>query len=75
MFKIKDTSNLREMGFKKNDDGDYVIRKSIDGSLRTLFTVYMGSEYLRFSRTSYVALDALHLIYEWTKKNYIEWED
>ena len=75
MFKIKDTSTLRDMGFKKDDNGDYVVRKSIDGTVRTIFTVYIGSNYLRFPRTAYIAQEALHCIHEWTKKNYIEWED
>lgn len=75
MFKVKDTSTLREMGFRKDDNGDYVIRKNVDGTLRTIFTVYLGSTYLRFPRASYIAQEALRCIHEWTKKDYIEWED
>ena len=75
MFKLKDQTALRDMGFKKDDNGDYVVRKSIEGSMRTIFTIYMGSDYIRFPRTSYIAQEALHCIHEWTKKDYIEWED
>lgn len=78
MFKIKDTSPnvLKEMGFVRSEDGDFILRKVIDGSMRNVFTIYRGSEYLRVVKTSYyIFIEALHYIHEWTKKDYIEWED
>lgn len=74
MFKITDITKLEEMGFKKNNC-DYVYRYNDDGSIKTCFTVYAGSPYLRYSRTSYVSGEQLKCIYEWTRKNYIEWEE
>lgn len=74
MFKIMDLSKLEEMGFKK-DGFDYVYRETVDGVMKTLFTVYAGSSYLRYSKTSYSSLGQLRCIYEWTKKNYILWEE
>ena len=74
MFKVLDTAKLEEMGFKK-DGCDYVYRYNDEGSIRTCFTVYAGSPYLRFGKTVYVITEQLKCIYEWTKKNYIEWED
>ena len=74
MFKITDITKLEEMGFKKNNC-DYVYRYNDDGSIKTCFTVYAGSLYLRYSRTSYVSGEQLKCIYEWTKKNYIEWKE
>lgn len=74
VFRILDLSKLEEMGFKK-EDYDYVYREKVDGAMRTLFTVYAGSQYLRYSKTSYVCTTQLKCIYEWTKKNYILWEE
>ena len=45
------------------------------GGVATLFTIYKGSPYIRTMRTGYVLEQQLYLIYEWTKKDYIEWED
>lgn len=74
MLKVKDIKKLEEMGFKK-DGCDYVYRYNDDGSIRTCFTIYAGSPYIRFSKTVYVTVEQLRCIYEWTKNNYIEWED
>lgn len=74
MLKVIDTTKLEEMGFKK-DGCDYVYRYNDNGSIRTCFTVYAGSPYIRYSKTVYVTVEQLHCIYEWTRKNYIEWEE
>ena len=74
MFKIVDFSQERliAMGFKKTDF-DWFLKANIGGDKRVLFTVYAGSEYLRVSRTSYVAMEQLKLIHEWTKQGFIEY--
>ena len=75
MLKLKNENELYNMGFVKSGI-DYVYRgKNINGGACVLFTIYKGSPYIRCSRTGYVLEEQLHLIYEWTKKDYIEWED
>lgn len=74
MLKIKDQKYIAEMGFVK-DEYDYVYREMIDGSPTKLFTVYAGSLYLRHAKTSYSSTNQLRCIYEWAKKDYIEWEE
>ncbi len=74
MLKIKSNDYLSKMGFKKKDS-DYVIQKNIDGVNRILFKVYTGSPYIRISRTGYVSEEQLKLIYDWSKYDFIEWED
>lgn len=76
MFKVKSKEFIREMGFVKNDV-DYVIRgKNVNGGICTLFTIYKGSPYIRFARmTQGQTEEQLKLIHEWTKKDYIEWEE
>lgn len=74
MFKIKNMKYINEMGFIRNGD-DYIIRKMIEGNPRILFTIYAGSSYIRQSRSSYTSTEQLRLIYEWTKADYIEWEN
>lgn len=74
MFKLKSNDVILDMGFIKKD-GDYVYQKNIQGTLRTLFKIYRGSPYIRHSRTSYVEAEQLRLIHEWTKHDYIEWEN
>ena len=74
MFKIVDFDKLTDMGFIK-DGFDYVYKTNIDGSLVKIFTVYAGSPYLRYSKTSYVSHQQLYCIYKWTMEKLIEWED
>lgn len=75
MFKLKNEKYIENMGFIKNGV-DYVYRgKNSLGGVVTLFTVYKGSPYIRSMKTGYVLEEQLRLIYEWTKKDYIEWED
>lgn len=75
MFKVLDVTKLEEMGFVK-DGKDYVYKSTTEeGMIRKLFSVYAGSTYLRYAKTVYVTSEQLRLIYEWTKKNYIEWEE
>ena len=74
MFKLKDGINPSDLGFIKKDL-DYVRYIEIDGVNRTCFTIYRGSCYIRYSKTSYVNEEQLRLIYEWTKLDYIEWEE
>ncbi len=75
MFKIKDPSYIKEMGFVQTEDKDFVYRGIVDGSPKTLFTIYAGSLYLRHAKASYSSAAQFKCIYEWTKKNYIEWEE
>ena len=75
MFKLKSKNILKEMGFKQSGC-DWVCKGKTDkGTICTLFTVYAGSSYIRYARTGYICDSQLKLIYEWTKKDYIEWED
>lgn len=75
MFKLKNEKYIENMGFVKNGV-DYVYRgKNALGGVATLFTIYKGSPYIRSMKTGYVLEEQLHLIYEWTKEDYIEWED
>lgn len=74
MFKVKDVKNLPEMGFVRVDK-DWVRRVMVDGSPKTVFTVYAGSSYIRHPRTGYVVEEQLKLIYDWSLAGYIEWED
>ena len=74
MFKLKDGYQPRDIGFIKKDM-DWVYQKSIGHVCRILFKMYLGSPYIRCSRTGYVAEEQLKLIYDWTKAGYIEWED
>ena len=75
MLKVKDQSYIKQMGFKKNDDDDYVYRENVNGSLTKLFTIYAGSLYIRHARTAYTSSNQIKCIYDWTKKGYIEWEE
>lgn len=76
MFRIKDTSKLEEMGFKKDEEtGDYVIKEKINDSMKLLFKIYRGSDYLRHAKTGYIIEDQLKLVYEWSKRDYIYWEE
>lgn len=74
MLKVIDVGYLPKMGFTKNGF-DWVCAPLIDGEKKTCFTVYAGSAYIRYSKTSYVTDTQLRLVYEWTKKGYIEWEE
>lgn len=75
MLKAKDTDCIKKMGFVK-EDCDYVYRgKTDDGDLVKLFTIYAGSLYLRHAKTTYSSYLQLKCIYDWTKNNYIEWEE
>lgn len=76
MIKVKDKKYIEEMGFTKNEDHDYICRgKAEDGTLVKLFTIYAGSLYIRNAKTAYTNSLQLKLIYDWTKKDYIEWEE
>lgn len=74
MLKIKDGVNPKDLGFKTKDF-DYVKYVIVDGCEKLVFTIYKGSPYIRYSKTAYVSEEQLKLIYEWTKKDVIEWED
>ena len=74
MFKIVDMEKLGEMGFVKKN-ADYVYYAKVDGAQIKIFTVYAGSQYLRFSKTGYTSETQLKCIYDWAKGNYIEWEE
>lgn len=74
MLKVLDEKYITEMGFTKNGhDWNRIVY--IDGEKKNCFTIYAGSLYIRFSKTSYVNEEQLRLVYEWTKAGYIEWED
>lgn len=75
MLKVINKEYIREMGFKKTEENDFEYRELIDGEPRKLFTIYAGSLYIRHAKTAYSSQNQLRCIYEWTKKNYIEWED
>jgi len=77
MIKVKSNEYLKDMGFvPKNNKGDYVFYGvGDDDTKRKLFTVYAGSPYIRYSTTSYVMEVQLKCVYDWAKKDYIEWED
>lgn len=74
MLKLKDSVNPKDLGFKTKDF-DYVRYIDVDGVQKVCFTIYKGSPYIRYSKTAYVAEEQLKLVYEWSKNNYIEWED
>ena len=74
MFKLKDGISPLDLGFESKDI-DYCKYVEVDGTIRTCFTIYKGSPYVRYSKTSYVCEEQLKLIYEWTKLDYIEWEE
>lgn len=74
MLKVISSEFITEMGFVKNGH-DWVYTTIIEGDKRTCFTIYAGSLYLRFSKTSYINEEQLRLVYKWTKLGYIEWED
>ncbi len=74
MFKIKDKKYLEEMGFVLKG-ADWVFVKELEDRYAVLFTVYKGSPYIRCYKTSTVVEHQLKCIYDWTKKDYIEWED
>lgn len=74
MFKIKDNIDPYDLGFVEKDF-DYVYYGIVDGLKKVVFTIYKGSRYLRYSKSSYVNEQQLKLIYEWTKKDVIEWEN
>lgn len=74
MFKVINMEKIKDMGFKKVGY-DYVYRsKNSNGGISTIFTVYSGSCYIRYSKTSYVSQKQLECIYEWTKEGLIELE-
>lgn len=75
MFKLKDGVKPTDLGFEKKscDYTCYVLGD--DGVKRTGFTIYMGSPYIRYSKTAYINDAQLKMMYDWTKKDYIEWID
>lgn len=74
MFKLKEGYKPQDIGFKRKDM-DWIYQKTVEGTARVLFKIYLGSPYLRSSKTGYVLEEQLKLIYDWTKADYIEWED
>ena len=77
MFKVKSKEYLEKMGFtRKGETGDYIcVGTGKDGYKKVLFKIYFGSLYIRYSATTYASEGQLKLIHEWTKQDYIEWED
>lgn len=77
MFKVKAKEDLEKMGFtRKGDTRDYICVGTDEfGDKKVLFKVYFGSPYIRCSASTYASEGQLKLIHEWTKENYIEWED
>lgn len=73
MLKLCDGIEPRDVGFVKNLDGDWVYRVTERGEMRKLFTIYYGSQYIRFSKSAYISEIQCKLIYDWTKQNKIEW--
>lgn len=69
MFKIKDMSKIKDMGFICSGE-DYVCRENH----KTIFTIYKGSPYLRYSKSAYICDAQMKKIYDWSKEDYIEWE-
>lgn len=75
MFKLNVGVTPEQLGFAKHDI-DYVYRgKNSLGGVATLFTIYKGSPYIRCARTGYVLEEQLKLVYQWTKSDYIMWEE
>ena len=75
MFKIKNDIKPIDLGFERKNC-DYVFYvKGDDGIKRTGFTIYMGSPYIRYSKTAYVSDVQLKAIYDWIKQDAIEWVD
>lgn len=75
MLKIKGTITPEELGFEKKNV-DYVMYVvGDDGIKKTGFTIYMGSPYIRYSKTAYISETQLKVIYEWIKNDWIEWVD
>lgn len=75
MFKIKGDVAPEDLGFEKKSV-DYVMYVlDDDGIKRTGFTIYMGSPYIRYSRTAYISNNQLKVMYDWIKKDLIEWVD
>lgn len=74
MLKVVNPDYIPKMGFTKMGH-DWIRYVIIEGEKKLVFTIYAGSLYLRFSKTSYVSEEQLRLIYDWTKAGYIEWED
>ena len=75
MFIVTDEKYLKEMGFKENEDGDYVCKGIVGGTAKRLFTIYAGSLCIRHAKSSYVSTEQLRCIYNWTKNGYIKWEE
>lgn len=75
MFKLKENISPEDLGFEKKNF-DYVCYVlSDDGVKRTGFTIYMGSPYIRYSKTSYISDGQLKAMYNWIKNDYIDWVD
>lgn len=74
MLRVIDEKYITQMGFMKNGH-DWVYITNVDGDKRTCFTIYAGSTYIRYAKTSYVNEEQLRLVHEWTKLGYIEWID
>lgn len=74
MFKLKNNVKPETLGFEKKDF-DYIRYTNVDDVKKSCFVIYGGSPYIRHSKTSYISEEQLKMIYDWTKKDYIEWED
>ena len=75
MFRLKENISPEDLGFEKKsfDYIRYVVGD--DGVKKTGFTIYMGSPYIRYSKTAYLSDGQLKVIYDWVKNDYIEWVD
>ena len=75
MFRLKENISPEDLGFEKKsfDYVKYVVGD--DGIKKTGFTIYMGSPYIRYSKTAYISDSQLKIMYYWIKNNYIEWVD
>lgn len=75
MFKLKEGIRPENLDFEKKnfDYVRYVVGD--DGIKRTGFTIYMGSPYIRYSKTAYISDSQLKVMYDWIKKDLIDWVD
>lgn len=75
MFKLKEGVRPEDLGFEKKSF-DYVRYVVGDDDIkRTGFTIYMGSPYIRYSKTAYISDSQLKVMYDWIKKDLIDWVD
>ena len=75
MFVIKDAVKPGDLGFVKKGCDYVAYINDIDGVKKVGFTIYMGSKYIRYSKTAYICDAQMKQIYEWTKNDLIEWAE